>query len=205
MDGQSREDTPEGSVQDFETIYNFMHEWKPEKDVIGIKYAPLAISSTIASSSGYINHFFRKAVKLGGKGFTSSFLPNVVIPSLLGTAAHIFLVTKPILITERGCPVCMEVRSGLVSLCAGLIYPCLLIPFNVFLNANRYLTYYIPPITREPLECLNTARTILFKPHLPRILILASFQFFVGMSVAHLQMSDVTTVFEKSSFYGCCK
>lgn len=112
----------------------------------------------------YFNNYFRQKLKLKNFGKMSSYIPNVILPTLGGSFFHwqveasikyfiysdytyytnlkFQLVTSDILLHKTECPLCVEIRAVAIQTVFGLIYPIILSPlagFVVRYNINYKL------------------------------------------------------------------
>ncbi|KAG0724201.1 hypothetical protein GWK47_005239 [Chionoecetes opilio] len=114
---------------------------------------------------------------------------------------HSQFVQRPMLLNTFKCPVCVEVRAGMVQLFAGFVYPLLLAPtaamqasYSIF--AVRLYTYPVPD-ARNPLNVVREVFKVT-KPILPRFYLLAGLQVVGGVAWAHWELHNLFTVSSKT-------
>ncbi|XP_063863666.1 uncharacterized protein LOC135102393 isoform X2 [Scylla paramamosain] len=169
--------------------------WKPASDVFALKHFMFASAFLSTGSATYINAYYRKVVKLRNQAFMSSLLPVIIAPSLLGGMLHHQFVHRPLILETFKCPVCVELRGGMVQLFCGFVYPLMLAPLAAMQFAARLFTYPVPD-AKKPLLLLMEIHKIT-KPILPKFYILAALQFIGGMAWTHWELHNLYTVLGK--------
>lgn len=158
---------------------DFFHRW-------ALKHGHVLIGGLSAATGAYINSYYRKKLKLGNFGQLSSYLPIVVIPTIISMVAHKGLVTKEIMLKPNACSTCLEIRSSFIQAGFGVVYPTIMAPLAAFMFATRYFTYRLPDITENPKEVLQLWRK-LTKPLVSRITALVCFHGIAAILITHLE------------------
>ncbi|XP_045131666.1 transmembrane protein 126A-like [Portunus trituberculatus] len=169
--------------------------WKPTSDVFALKHFMVASAFLSTCSATYINAHYRKVVKLRNQAFMTTLLPVIIAPSLLGGMFHHQFVHRPLILETFKCPVCVEIRGGMVQLFTGFVYPLMLAPLAAMQFAARLYTYPVPD-AKKPLLMLMEIYKIT-KPVLPRLYILAALQFIGGVAWTHWELHNLYTVLGK--------
>ncbi|XP_045768611.1 uncharacterized protein LOC123869660 [Maniola jurtina] len=129
-------------------IWNMIADWEPLSDIWALRYGAVALGAVSSLSGLLINKHYRWRFKLGNYGYLSSTIPIVVMPGLLTLLFHKQLVTTNMLLMKNNaCPICHEIKSGVLQLGFGIGYPMLLAPTSALMFANRYATYRVPHLT----------------------------------------------------------
>ncbi|KAK8751398.1 hypothetical protein OTU49_014584, partial [Cherax quadricarinatus] len=68
--------------------------WKPTKDVFALKNYMFGLSSISSCTAAYINSHYRRAVKLRNYAFVPTFIPVVLLPSIVSTLLHHHFATR---------------------------------------------------------------------------------------------------------------
>ncbi|KAK8751395.1 hypothetical protein OTU49_014584, partial [Cherax quadricarinatus] len=171
--------------------------WKPTKDVFALKNYMFGLSSISSCTAAYINSHYRRAVKLRNYAFVPTFIPVVLLPSIVSTLLHHHFVQTPLLMQKLQCPVCLELKGGAVQLFSGFIYPMVLAPLSAFQFATRLYTYPLPSVG-EP-KALMKELIRMTRPILPKLCLLAGFQVVVGTAWTHWEAHNLFTVLSKLS------
>lgn len=169
--------------------------WKPTSDVFALKHFMVASAFLSTCAATYINAHYRKVVKLRNQAFVTTLLPVIIAPSLLGGMFHHQFVHRPLILETFKCPVCVEMRGGMVQLFCGFVYPLTLAPLAAMQFAARLYTYPLPD-AKKPLLLLMEIGKIT-KPILPRLYILAALQFIGGVAWTHWELHNLHTVLRK--------
>ncbi|KAK3887658.1 hypothetical protein Pcinc_008243 [Petrolisthes cinctipes] len=172
-----------------------INEWTPTSDVFALKRYMYATSLLSSGSAAYFNAYYRKVVRLRNQAFITTFLPVVILPSLAGSLLHHQFVQRPLLLQEIQCPVCLELRGGMLQMFSGVVYPMLLAPIAAFQYAVRLYTYSMPDITTPRLWFKEYCK--LTKPILSKIYFLAGLQIVAGMAWTHWEGHNLLTVMSK--------
>lgn len=176
-------------------ILDIIMDWKPVTDVFALKYYMFSSALLTSGSAAYINAHYRKVVKLRHHAFLTTLIPVIVAPSVVGGLLHHQLVQRPLLLETFKCPVCLELRGGMVQMLAGFAYPLLLAPMAAMQFAVRLYTYPVPDAKNPK----NVVREIykITKPVLPKFYMLAGLQIIVGMAWTHWELYNLHTVLSK--------
>ncbi|XP_050719338.1 transmembrane protein 126A-like [Eriocheir sinensis] len=169
--------------------------WKPVSDVFALKNFMYASAFTNGGSAVYINAHFRKVLKLKNHAFMASLIPVVLTPALVGGLLHHQFVQRPMLLQTFKCPVCIEMRGGLVQFFSGIVYPMMLAPLAGFQFAARLYTYPVPD-ARKPLSVVKEIAKIT-RPFLSKLYILAGINIIAGVAWTHWEFHNLYTVAAK--------
>ncbi|PIK45508.1 putative transmembrane protein [Apostichopus japonicus] len=109
--------------------------------------AVVSINSTIV---GLIcNSYLRRMCMLGGKGVFLSMVPIAGSCALTMQAVWQATVVNPLVQGRLGCPLCAELRGGLVNFTLGAVYPlALAVPINGAMSV-MYRTIEVPFFTKK--------------------------------------------------------
>uniref|UniRef100_A0A1B0DAZ8 Uncharacterized protein n=1 Tax=Phlebotomus papatasi TaxID=29031 RepID=A0A1B0DAZ8_PHLPP len=135
--------------------YDIISKWKNDSETWFLTKGPPILGILGAVSGIYIHNHYRKKLKLGNFGRATSYLPIVVLPALVAPVVHKVAIQTALLLSNYKCPVCLQVRGGLLQTAVAGIYPAMLAPLACFMYANRHFTYRIPSITQQPREILT--------------------------------------------------
>uniref|UniRef100_A0A1B0CK29 Putative conserved plasma membrane protein n=1 Tax=Lutzomyia longipalpis TaxID=7200 RepID=A0A1B0CK29_LUTLO len=173
--------------------YDIISRWKNTTETLFLTKGPPSLGILGALSGIYIHNHYRTKLKLGSYGRATSYLPIVVLPALVAPLVHKMVVQTRILLSDYDCPVCLEVRGGLVHTSLAVIYPGLLAPLASFMYANRHFTYRIPSVTESPREVFKLWAKLTRPIATPLIgLLLANY--FAAMYVTYAQIRDFHTI-----------
>jgi len=190
-----------GTTEQVETTeYNesckTIRDWTPVSDVFALRYFPIMTSVSGIAAGAYINRHYRKALRLRNHAFISTLLPVVVLPSLAGAIVHDVFVQRPLITGEIKCPVCLEVRGGVLQAFCGFFYPLVLAPAAALSFSTRYHTYYMPEINKDPKAVMKELWK-LTKPVWNKFYLIAAAQFILGMGWTHMEVHNLFTLAEK--------
>ncbi|RZC39401.1 DUF1370 domain containing protein [Asbolus verrucosus] len=174
-----------------------LNKWKHSSDVLAYRYGGgvLGVSSFIAGF--FINNYYRNKFKLLHYGRASSYLPMCVIPAAFSAVTHMEFVLKNVVLQKRDtCPVCLEMRASAIQAGLGCVFPIIMGPLNTLLLAQRYLTYDIPYVSKEPMKVLRLVKKM------TQPVLNVWFGIFIGQAllasvVTHLEAKSVITVNKK--------
>lgn len=145
------------------------------------------LGGIVAATGAYINNYYRSKLKLGNWGKLSTYLPIVVIPTVVSMIGHKGAVTKDIIINPKACSTCLEIRSAFIQSGFGVLYPTLMAPLAAFLFATRYFTYRLPDVTQQPKEVFHIWRKMT-KPLVPTITALICFHGICAILITHKEL-----------------
>lgn len=116
-------------------------------------FAALAMFSGVTSifTVGRIRKFF----KVGRYGFITTTIPAVYIPMMGAYIGVKTLIAPPILLQEKICPTCLQVKSMALQLGTGILYPFACSFIITYQLASNLGTYQAPPlklITQSPVR-----------------------------------------------------
>lgn len=141
-----------------------------------------------AATGAYINNYYRHKLKLGNWGKLSTYLPIVVIPTIVSMIAHKGGVTKDVILKPNTCSTCLEIRASFIQSGFGVVYPTIMAPLAAFMFATRHFTYRLPEITEKPMEVLQLWRK-LTKPIVPTITALICFHGICAILITHKELA----------------
>ncbi|KAG4067049.1 hypothetical protein HA402_000040 [Bradysia odoriphaga] len=113
-----------------------------------LKYGAGFLGALSGLTGVYINHHYRGRLRLGSFGAFSTYLPIVVLPTLVATTFHKVFIQSDIVLRKVKCPVCLQVRAAATQVAFGIGYPTILAPIAAYMFAVRHFTYRLPPINK---------------------------------------------------------
>ncbi|XP_021923068.1 uncharacterized protein LOC110831410 isoform X2 [Zootermopsis nevadensis] len=148
-------DMPQGAIhlsekEAREYQFRVIYGWKPERDVWPFHYGYAILGSCSALSGVYINGHFRNRLRLHSYGRLSSYLPIVVLPTIMTALFHQEAVSSDIILQKTVCPLCIELRATALQVGFSVIYPSLLSPLAGFALASYYNSYKLPLFSEDP-------------------------------------------------------
>lgn len=153
-----------------------------------------AVSLNSAMVGLICNSYFRRMCMLRGKGIILSMLPLVGACGVTSQAVWQVSIVNPLVSGKLlGCPLCAELRGGLVNFSLGALYPLILAaPINGAM-AVMYRTIEVPLFSKKatPQEFLQfwVKKLRYFKVQFATI---AVFQTLIGMYLAGKQFEVIT-------------
>ncbi|KAF5904820.1 transmembrane protein [Clarias magur] len=115
----------------------------PDIDRKIFAYGPVYLGANAGLAGLIANSLYRRALNVTQGRFTSG-LPMAVLPFLTTVALYNAAVSNPLLTGDLNCPTCVLLRSALIGVVGGGIYPILLaLPVNAGLAA-RYNSTPMP-------------------------------------------------------------
>ncbi|XP_034233411.1 uncharacterized protein LOC117640705 [Thrips palmi] len=158
MDRASTKDLPRGAVvmnrsEAIEYIWSQISKHKPEKEVIALKYGSL-IAGGFASLSGFamLRHF-RSSLGLRKEASISSNLFCLFLPCMGTFIYHFLFVTPPILLQEKYCNVCLQLKSVAIQTSVGFLWPWGLAAMSSSMTATK-LGVNMPTLM-QPIELMK--------------------------------------------------
>ncbi|XP_076162207.1 transmembrane protein 126 [Ptiloglossa arizonensis] len=107
---------------------DLIHDWDPASEVWPLKYGGGCFTVIIGMSNIIINQMFRRKLKLHNIGRTWTSLGVTVGSTSLGFLFFEERVTKPIILYQHKCPMCLELKAITIITLTGLLYPLVLSP-----------------------------------------------------------------------------
>lgn len=177
--------------------WDTISKWKPARDVWPFTYGVGILAAASAFVGAYFNGHYRRVTKLGTYGKFATFVPAVIVPSILTAGIHLKYVTSEVLLATNGgpCPVCIEMRAAAIQLAFGLAYPLVLIPFGVFSVASRFYTYRVPPVI--PVGYFVRHWWKITKPKLGAINVLLVAHVIAAAAITHAQFASMDKINRK--------
>ncbi|KAJ8919120.1 hypothetical protein NQ315_012105 [Exocentrus adspersus] len=172
--------------------YKILNNWKNDSDVFAYRYGAIFLGITSSITGVYLNSHFRKKLKLFHYGKIASYLPLCTIPAFAAYLLHQQrIVRNLVLLNERQCPVCLEIRASAFQNFAGLGLPLVLTPIISLGLAHKYGTYNLPLMNHQPLELVKVVGK-LAKP-IKNVIF--------GIFIGHALLGSIVTYFEAKSIY----
>nr|XP_023019201.1 uncharacterized protein LOC111508016 [Leptinotarsa decemlineata] len=169
-----------------------LNNWSVPADVFGFKYGSFFLGGATMFVGIYINNFFRWKFKLMHYGRFVSYLPMAAIPASLTVLLHQEVVLKDLVLKNQDtCPVCLQTRAAALQAAVGCVFPLLIAPISSLTLVNRYKTYDIPYISREPMKIFRLIQKMI-KPK-QNILF--------GIFIAQALFGSIVTYLEAESIY----
>ncbi|KAL8595973.1 hypothetical protein ACOMHN_018285 [Nucella lapillus] len=161
--------------------HNIILQWQPRSQMWPFSWGIGILGGGATLSGILVNNVCRQRLGLQHFGRLATFGPTVVLPVILTTLFHQFIITNRILVGDFPCTVCAAIRSGSLQSAAGGLYPMVLGPLTCVVIARKYHTYYVPGI-RETGQILPFMRRIMPGPGVLLAILLANFG--LGMAMA---------------------
>lgn len=124
-------------------------KWKPRYQMWPFTWGVGILGGTAAVSGIYVNNYLRRQLGLMHLARLGTYAPTVILPVVLATTFHKFLITDRILVGDFPCTVCAGVQSGSIQAAAGVLYPLILGPLVCVASARKYYTYYVPGLSER--------------------------------------------------------
>ncbi|CAK1601356.1 unnamed protein product [Parnassius mnemosyne] len=141
-------------------MWDLVNNWESLSETWALRYTPAILGAINGCSGVLLNSYYRRKLKLGKYGYFSSVIPISLMPGVLTALFHRHLVsTDMLLMKNESCPICYELRSGLIQIALGCFYPMVLGPTSALMFANRYSTYRVPDLADGPKVVLKFLRT----------------------------------------------
>lgn len=119
--------------------------WEPASEVRPLKHANAGMAILGAMSSLTVNGLFRRKLKLQSHGLVFT-ICTMAGPGVLTALLHEFVITHPIMLYERHCPICYEVKAAFLINCTAVLFPLLLAP-TINLAVASSIGMRVPYIT----------------------------------------------------------
>lgn len=175
--------------------YARIKRWKPDSDKSFFQYSHHIVGATSAITAILVNTHFRNKFYLGSYGVAFSYVPTVVIPTLLSFIANDHLIGQ---VLERPeCHECLEVRSGVMQVAISVFYSCFMAPISSIFLSRKYHTYLIKnnfqPDVKHALKTKPFARFCFIG--------LIALNFSVGAFVRHKQGTQLQYIMENEPYH----
>lgn len=171
------------------SLFCFICRW-------ALNFAPGILGGLSAATGVFINHYYRKKLKLGRYGHFSTYLPIVVLPALSTVIFHRSFVQHAIILNPNICPVCIETRSCAIQGVLGIGYPTVIAPLAAFMFATRHYTYRLPSITEEPIAVLKLWKKLTM-PISGRLALAFGVHMIAAIILTYKEMENLYTVQNK--------
>ncbi|XP_013787901.1 uncharacterized protein LOC106471827 [Limulus polyphemus] len=196
-----RGSVPEGAIilteeEAVQARLQLVHSWKPRSEVWPFTYGQVLISAISGAGGFYCNHYYRKCMKLRNCARMSTYIPVVVLPSLLTPILHSTLITSDILIGKTPCSLCVQIKAMALQVTIGALYPMVLAPLGCFQFAERYLTYPLPSIRDSPREVFRLYQK-LTAARLPQFGVNVMIQALLAWFITHKEITCLHTITSK--------
>ncbi|KAG5875844.1 hypothetical protein JTB14_012964 [Gonioctena quinquepunctata] len=171
-----------------------LNNWNVTSDIFGYKYGSVLLGSATMLAGMYINGFFRMKFKLLHYGRVASYLPMAGIPGAMSFLFHQQIVLRElVLMKQEKCPVCIQMRSAALQGGIGCILPLVLAPITSLTLVQKYNTYNVPYISREPMKVLQLIQKIV-KPQKNILFGIFVMQALLGSLVTYLEAESIYKV-----------
>ncbi|KPI96877.1 PREDICTED: uncharacterized protein LOC106124278 [Papilio xuthus] len=175
-------------------IWDIVSNWNTFSDTWALRYSPAILGGINSICGLLINNHFRHKLKLGTYGYFASVIPVTVLPGILTALFHRHIVSTDMLLMKLDtCPICYEVRSGLVQVVLGTAYPLVLGPTCTLMLANRYGTYRVPDLREGPKTMFNFLR-IKTRPFNPTLTYMVAIQMVASSILTYFEMKNTFTL-----------
>lgn len=121
--------------------YKRISKWQPQSDIWPFLYGPFINAGATLLSCALVNTYFRNKFMLQSFGRIASYVPALVMPTML---SHLFqkqFEEKTFL--NPPCPSCLEIQAGIVQVAASVGYCCLISPVISIYLSRKFHTYQI--------------------------------------------------------------
>ncbi|XP_072938518.1 uncharacterized protein [Epargyreus clarus] len=155
-----------------------------------LRFGPMILGGINAMCGLTINKYYRHRFKLGPYGYLSSAIPICLMPGILTTLFHNYLIsTDMLLMKSKSCPICYETKAAAIQSGFGLAYPLLLGSTAALLFANRYSSFRVPELTEGPKVMLKflTKHT---KPFTGTLIYMAAIQVAASSILTYFEMRN---------------
>lgn len=176
----------------FQYQTKILADWSRTSDIFAYKYGGRFLGLMSGLTGAIINSHYRFKFKLLSYGRGSSYLPVIVIPSMISFLFHTEMVL-PDVVLQKNCVVCTEMRASALQAITSTVIPTTLSSLSAFSLAMRYGTENLPYITKEPKKVFKLwmAKTKPFGNTLFTLFVLNAF------------LASVVTYFEAKSVETC--
>lgn len=83
------EDAVEVTADKVFSFYNVLiRTWKPKTEIWGLTIGPAILGAAAGATGLFVNRYFRRQLRLRNYGFFTTYLPNVVLPTVITTNFH---------------------------------------------------------------------------------------------------------------------
>lgn len=189
---------PEGAVM--LTKYEALQEqsslilnWKPQSEVWPLIHGRGILSITASLSAFYINSRFRRTLKLRHINHLPVVITLTAGPALLTALFHTQIVTNKLLLLEVSCPLCLELKGGMIQSFFGLVIPVLTTPLVNFAMIGSKA--HNVPYAHEIKKVSSIVRSV-FKPIIPTLGIIFVFQALFGAYITYLEVKSYLRVLD---------
>ncbi|XP_077283998.1 transmembrane protein 126 [Arctopsyche grandis] len=176
--------------------WGLINEWIPKSDVWAIRFGCVVAGLSSLVTGFYTNWYYRKKLKIGTIGYTSSYLPMVLVPTLSSFIMHKQMITSNIITQTEACPVCVEVKAIAIHCGCGTLYPLLLGPVTSYMIASTYNTCRIPMINIETKKLwkfhLETSKPLYRK--IPLFLLI---NLIPAVAITYMEFENFNTILQK--------
>ncbi|CAH2991424.1 unnamed protein product [Chilo suppressalis] len=196
---KSKENVPKDAVllteeDAIKYAWDFVDGWKTPSDVWALRFGPFILGGINAISGLIINNHFRNKLKLGPYGFLSSAIPISLMPGILTPLFHRYIVsTDMLLMKAETCPLCYEIRSTVLQLGLGVVYPMLLAPTTAMMLSHRYATARIPELYDGPRVIVKFVSK-LARPLQGTVATLAGLQVVSSALITYFEMRNILSI-----------
>ncbi|XP_059616778.1 transmembrane protein 126A [Phlebotomus argentipes] len=173
--------------------YEIINDWKKKKETDYLINGPPALGIVGALCGIYVNSYYRRKLKLRSFGRGTSYLPIVVLPALVAPVVHKVMIQSHLLLRQYDCPVCIQIRAGLLQAAVAGVYPAILAPLASFMFATRHFTYKLPSITQSPMEVFQLWKKLTRPIALP-LLGICFGNYLFGMYITSRQIEDFHSI-----------
>ncbi|XP_060525039.1 uncharacterized protein LOC132701261 isoform X2 [Cylas formicarius] len=137
----------------------FIYKWPNWVQGFPLKLGPHLLGVASACCGIFYNNYYRRRLRLFHIGRVVSYLPVCFLPATLSAVMH---AERPIILLKADvCPVCLEVKAGLLQAALGFLLPFLLAPTGSMALAHQSGCYNMPQITQRPTEAIQFYKKLL--------------------------------------------
>jgi len=173
--------------------WKILSKWQPRRDVWPFTFGIGGLSAAAGLSGFFVNRHYRRQLLLSNYGRIASYIPLVLLPTILAGFFHHQFVTQDVMLHNKVCPICLETRSMAFQGFCGLLYPMAMAPAATFHLATRIYSYPIPPISKE----LVSTYVRLTKPLLPRMGVMTILNFGLAAWISSKEVESMNKINKK--------
>ncbi|XP_005102824.1 complex I assembly factor TMEM126B, mitochondrial [Aplysia californica] len=178
----------------YEVQMKRIEQFKPESEVRAFKYGSFLVSANVAVSGVMISNIVRQNFNLGALRRGLTYGPALFIPSIISVGIHEMAVKRSILLGKEECPLCISLRSGVLQVASGVVYPYVLSILTCLPTARDYYTLPLPA-SKSGTSYFKLLKQV--SPSKMTMLLLALSNMFVGMWMARRELQIFHKHFEK--------
>lgn len=183
-----------------QTQLDILYNWKNKKEIWPFEQGQFILAAAAGLGGLGLNFYYRRKLNLGSLAKYTTYMPAIVLPSILAPIFHSVFITSDVLIKKSSCSLCVELRSAILQGTAGAIYPLFITPLAAFHYADANYTYAIPPIKTHFKDIIKLwwkfTKPVIF----PHVLLLFMFQAVVAKYITKKQAEVIQKLNDFSDY-----